>query len=36
MEKKCGIFVVKRLHFSYFLDLDFRFEKNFGLWLDLD
>jgi len=36
MEKKCGIFVVKRLHFLNILDLDFTFENFFGLWLDLD
>jgi len=40
MEKQCGIFVVNRLHLSSFfglyLDLDFTFEKVFGLWMDLD
>jgi len=36
MEKKCGIMVVKTLHFSNFLDLDFAFEKCFGLWMDLE
>jgi len=40
MEKKCGIFVVTRLHFSNFfglhLDMVFTFEKTFELWLHLD
>jgi len=36
MKKKRGISHVKRLHFSISLDLDFAFEKNLGLWLDLD
>jgi len=31
MEKKCGIFVVKKPHFSNFLDLDFAVEKIVGL-----
>jgi len=31
MEKKEGVFVVKRLQFSDFLDLDFTFAKPFGL-----
>ena len=34
--KKCGIFVVKGLHFSNILDLDFTSKKIFGLCLDLD
>jgi len=37
MEKKCDIFVVKRLHISIFgRFLDFTFEKFFWLRLDLD
>ena len=32
MEKKWGIFQIFGLH----LDLDFTFEKSFGLWLDLN
>jgi len=35
MEKKCGIFVVKRPHFSNFLDLDFTVEKNFWTVIEL-
>jgi len=31
MEKKCGIFVVKKPHFSNFLDLGFTVEKVYGL-----
>jgi len=40
MEKKCGIFLVKGLHFSTFLDLIWTWTLHlkiyFGLWLDLD
>ena len=35
MEKKCGIFVVKRLDISNILNFISTFEKYFGLWLDL-
>jgi len=38
MEKKCGIFIVKRLLFQIFwtsFGLDLKFEKVFGLCLDL-
>jgi len=36
MGKKWGCFALKRLHFANVLDLDFSFEKTFGLLLDLD
>jgi len=36
MENTCVIFVIKRLYFFNFLDLDFEFLKLFGLWLHLD
>jgi len=40
MQKKCGIFVVKRLHFKNILDFiwswTLHLKKMFGVWLDLD
>jgi len=36
MEKNCVIFVIQKLYFVNFLDLDFKFLELFGLWLDLD
>jgi len=36
MEKNHIIFVIKKIMFAKFLDLDFKFLNIFGLWLDLD
>jgi len=40
VEKKCVIFVIKKLYFVNFLDFawtwTFNFKKNFVVWLDLD